>query len=92
MLHTGGNSGYQAANLAALLNGGARLILLGYDMMLGPNGERHHHPDHPGRNPDAKQLARWAGLFATIEGYDIVNCSRRSAIDCFPRADLEDVL
>ncbi|HCZ48509.1 MAG TPA: hypothetical protein DCZ11_05850, partial [Gammaproteobacteria bacterium] len=47
-IHQGGNSGYQALNLAVLL-GAERVILLGYDMHGG-----HWHGRHGGRlnNPE----------------------------------------
>ena len=43
-IHTGGNSGYQAINLAYLL-GAKEIILLGYDMKK-TNGLRHFHGQH----------------------------------------------
>src|SRR6056297_1835559 len=58
MLKTGGNSGYQAINLAVLL-GYRRLILLGYDMQL-TGGHTHWHGPHRGmNNPRADTLSRW---------------------------------
>lgn len=96
-LNTGGNSGYQAVNLAVLL-GAARIILLGYDMKPSATGALHCHPDHPDRNPHAAQLALWAGRFRSMlpdlgrMKVEVVNCSRETAIDCFPQAPLEAVL
>jgi len=101
-LATGGNSGYLANNLAVHLAGmvdhGGRIVLLGFDMQLGPAGERHFHGDHsPGlRNPDAQDLARWADCFGSLQdallarGIVAVNCSRVSALTCFPRVRIED--
>lgn len=94
-LCTGGNSGYQAVNLAFLL-GADPIYLLGYDMKIGPNGQKHWHPDHAGRNPGEVQLNTWAENFETmlpdLDGVSVVNCSRETAIECFPRARIEDVL
>jgi hypothetical protein len=97
-LATGGNSGHQALNLAVHL-GATRIALLGYDMRLGPNGETHHHPDHvaPSRNPPAVNLARWAKRFSTMVpalrelGVQVINATPGSAIECFPRARIEEI-
>jgi hypothetical protein len=87
-IHQGGNGGYQAINLAALL-GAARIILLGYDM----HGD-HWHGQHVGmNNPDAGNFKRWIAAFRTIESpVPIINCTPGSALDCFPTAQLEDTL
>ena len=97
LLHTGGNSGYQAVNLAVLL-GAKRILLLGYDMKHGPNGEKHWHEDHSANNPPPAQLADWVKIYATMlpdlekAGVVVVNCTPESALDCFPKAKLEEVL
>jgi hypothetical protein len=85
-------------NLAMLL-GAKRIVLLGYDMKAGARGKKHHHPDHAGRNPTgAAQFKGWVAAFATMApdlakaGVEILNCSRETALDMFPRAKLEDVL
>ena len=95
LIHQGGNSGYQALNLAVLL-GAARILLLGYDM----GGRGHWHGNHPPglRNPPESQLSEWAGQFhaaaADLDrlGIECINCSRETALTCFPRARIEDVL
>src|SRR5690606_20149057 len=58
-IHRGGNSGYQALNLAVLL-GCARVLLVGYDM----KGD-HWHPPHQDSNPDEGRFACWRQNFAT---------------------------
>lgn len=99
---TGRNSGYQAMNLAIQL-GAKRLVLIGYDMKLGPNGEEHwfgQHKDLEGRAvpTTAGCVSRWPANFATMVpqlealGVEVVNASPETAIDCFPRADLADCL
>ena len=98
-IHQGGNGGYQAINLAVHF-GVARIILLGYDMKNGPDGQRHHHPDHPKNmnNPNSGNYARWIEMYKTMEpdlnraGVEVINCSLDTALDCFPRARLEEVL
>ena len=92
VLHTGKNSGYSAINLAVHL-GASRILLLGYDMQRGPNGEEHCHADHPSRSTPRYEL--FQSFFPSLveplreAGVSIVNCSRRTAIECFPRMDLE---
>jgi len=100
-LRNGRNSGYQAVNLAVLL-GAARIILLGYDMGLAPDGRKHWHPLHPGHtvNPaeDTTRYAMFRQVFESIVaplealGVEVLNCSRHSALTCFPRPALEAVL
>lgn len=88
-IHQGGNSGYQALNLAVLL-GAERVILLGYDMHGG-----HWHGRHGGglNNPEPGNFARWIAAFRTVRApVPIINCTPGSALDAFPVANLEDVL
>lgn len=89
-LKTGHNSGYQAINLAVLL-GASRIILLGYDMQ----GDHcfGSHPSKAGPN-----LALFRLMFPELvkplkaAGVEIVNCTRKTALECFPRATLADTL
>lgn len=94
-LRTGKNSGYQAINLAVHF-GADRIVLLGYDMQPGPNGEEHHHPDHPNRSrsPYPSFRAQFPALVAPLQalGIEVVNCTRQTALTCFPQAALEAVL
>jgi hypothetical protein len=96
-LHIGGNSGYQAINLA-VLKGAARILLLGYDMKEGPNGEKHWHSDHVGMANGPGDFSGWLKHFRTLPpdlaraGCEVLNCTPDSALDCFPRARLEDVV
>lgn len=93
-LATGRNSGFQAMNLAALA-GAARILLLGYDMK-ARDKQLHWFGDHPvptaphtiaGFRDGFKALAK-----AMPAGLQIINCSRDTALKCFPRADLESAL
>jgi len=94
-VHSGGNSGYQAANLA-LHAGARRIILVGYDMRRGPGNLAHWHGDHPphmnNAPPDA--LARFAAAFDSVPetlpaGVEIINATPGSAVTAFPFASLE---
>lgn len=89
-LRAGRNSGYQAINLAVHL-GAKRIILLGYDMRGG-----HwfgSHPDGSGP-PFAICLQRFATIVGPLAeaGVQVINCSRRTALVCFPRVPLEEAL
>ena len=94
ILNAGGNSGYQAINLAYLL-GAARILLLGYDMQL-TDGKTHWFGDHP--NKTSPQFHVCLEAFPTLakalarEGVAVVNCTRRTALTAFPRQELEQAL
>lgn len=91
-LRTGSNSGYQAIGLAVHL-GAARILLLGYDMTGGAAHFFGKHPD--GSGPPFKLcLERFATLVAPLRerGIDIVNCTRTTALRCFPCQPLEQAL
>lgn len=96
-VHGGGNSGYQAINLAYLF-GSRDILLLGFDMGLGDNGEKHWHPDHPKGLVQAQPFKEWIHRFDKLaddlkaEGVRVTNCSRRTALTCFPRGDLIEEL
>lgn len=98
-INTGGNSGFQALNIA--INAGAsRVVLLGFDMQPGPNGEPHWHGSHEKglNNPGQVQFAHWRQAFNSAArqlrnmAVEVINCSRRTALEAFPRGRLEDVL
>jgi len=96
-IHLNGNSGMQAINLAFFF-GYRRIVLLGFDMGLGPNGERHHHPDHPKPMVQAQTFDEWlhkSTRFATDlanAGCEVLNATTTTALHCWPRVKLEDVL
>jgi len=94
-LRTGKNSGYQAINLAILL-GYKKLILLGYDMQ-HDNGKVHWFGDHPKplNNAPLKIFKAWMKFYDSMpvpEDIEIINCSRETALTCFPRMELKDAL
>lgn len=96
LAHWGSNSGYQAINLAYLL-GASRIILLGYDMQR-TGGQAHWFGEHPKGLHQGANYTAWAPLFHPLaadlkaEGVDVINCSRETALTCFARAALDDVL
>ena len=89
---TGGNSGYQAVNLAYLL-GAKRIGLIGFDMRGGEF--QHFHGDHGGglNNPTPSLFAEWIPRFNDLhrllaaEGVELINYSRESALTV-PRGEL----
>lgn len=91
----GGNSGYQALNLAVLL-GATRILLLGYDMGVNSKGKQHWHADHPNtmRSPYQTFLNNFPTIVAPLKtaGIEVVNCSRDTRLTCFPRTSIEDAL
>lgn len=93
-LRTGHNSGYQAINLAVHY-GATRIVLLGYDMQT-LNGRTHFFGDHPQRQDSPYEMFRRAFASAVDDlkalGVTVLNCSRTSALTCFPRVPLESVL
>ena len=94
-LCTGHNSGYQAVNLAFHL-GAKRIVLLGFDMWAGPDGRRNWF-DKPGLHVDSPYpifLHRFAQLVETSKkaGLQIVNASRFTVMESFPRVTLSEAL
>jgi len=95
----GGNSGFQAFNLAVQF-GARRILLLGFDM-----NEKHSELHWYGRNnapgqynPDAANFQRWRAAFTgaigelSRLGVEVVNCSPVSALACFPRMSVPEAL
>jgi hypothetical protein len=96
-IHFGANSAYQALNVAVLM-GVKRVLFLGLDMT--NSGGSHWHGDHPNglNNPSDHMTETWRRKFATTPpdlakaGVEVINCSRHTALECFPRRPLENVL
>lgn len=92
-----GNSGACAISLAVSA-GAQRVVLLGFDCTFGADGKRHWHGDHPGGLGNCLSIARWPLQFTRVKRQAdaarvaVINCSRRTALDMFPRLRLEDVL
>ena len=99
-LHFGGNSGYQAVNLAYLF-GATKIILLGFDMQR-TNGEVHYFGNHPyhkaKQGPRPEILHSWCKNFDKLAvdlnkmGVKVINATRQTALTCFPRANIEDIV
>ena len=96
-VNSGGNSGYQAVNLA--WHFGARsIILLGFDMHRNTSG--HWHGEHPRGmlSAPASHIAKWRHNFTALAAdlarsrCKVINATPGSALDCFPRKTLEEAL
>lgn len=87
----GQNSGYQAINLAYHF-GARRVFLLGYDM--GSSGNKHRwHKDHPSPCGNHGNHQQFIPMFDQMKPpIDVVNCSRETALTCFPRMPLEKAI
>jgi len=80
----------------AIREGARRVYLLGYDCKK-TGGKSHWHGAHSAPLKDEPNIATWDTLFvqvanaAKVAGVEIVNCSRATALKCFPRIQLESV-
>lgn len=97
LIHQNGSSGFQSINLAYLW-GYRRIILLGFDMALGPNGERHHHPDHPAPCVQNQTFSEWVHKSVKLArdlketGCEVLNATPGSAMKSFPLVDWQEIL
>jgi hypothetical protein len=97
-LGSGGNSGFQAVNLAVQF-GARRIMLVGFDMT--DRSGLHWYGRNRGQNrsnPTEDNFRRWRAAFhATApwfrdNGIEVVNASEHSAVTCFPRTTVEKAL
>src|SRR5690606_34562647 len=95
-VHTGGNSGFQAVNLAYHF-GAHQIVLLGFDMHRRDGG--HWHGEHEGMlSAPEKHIAVWIRKFEALAtdlsaaGVRVVNATDGSALECFPMAPLCEAL
>jgi hypothetical protein len=93
-LATGGNSGFQALNMA-VLDGAERVILLGYDYGHQPGMSKHWWDvDHP-RDSRYSNYAEWnrrLAAAAPLIPVPVLNATGNTAITCFPLVNLREVL
>lgn len=93
----GGNSGFQAVNLAVQF-GARRIVLVGFDLQ--PEEPTHWHGAHGGglANPQQEHLRQWAerldsqSTVLRAAGVDVLNGSPHSALTAYPKVDLREVL
>jgi hypothetical protein len=93
---SGGNSGFQAFNLAVQF-GAAKILLIGFDMKAEGNSPHWYgRNEWPGcANPDESNYARWRKAFdqsvaiTDALGIEVINGSEFSTIKAFPKAPIE---
>lgn len=97
ILGDGGNSGFQAINLAVQC-GATKLILVGFDMRLDLGVHWHGKHGRGLNNPTVKNLARWRGIIDGCAarlaelGVIVINASAVSALEAFPKMSLTEAL
>lgn len=95
LIATGGNSGFQAVNLA-VLQGAKRVILLGFDMGYDRRKQdKHWWEKQIDRKSRPSNYEMWIAHFnkaSKIIPVPVFNASRLSALECFPRVTVHDVL
>lgn len=88
------NSG-AGAIATAILGGAKRVILLGYDCQ-HTSGLTHWHGDHPKNLGNANRIAAWHEKFEQLRkdhlSVEILNASRETALECFPKKSLKECL
>lgn len=88
------NSGAGAINLAAHL-GAKNIVLLGYDCQ-HTGGKTHWHGNHPKGLGNAGKVNDWPAQFATLaiklSAVNIINCTRNTRLNCWPKKSLEETL
>ena len=95
-IHEGGNSGHQAIGLAALF-GARRIVLLGFDFQR-TNGKVHWHGDHPRGLGNGGTFSKWIAAMTPLArdlaraNIEVINCTRKTALKCFPQKPIENVL
>lgn len=86
------NSGASAISLAIAASA-RRVLLLGYDCQR-TGGRAHWHGDHEKMLSNCKSIAEWPRIFSSVAKFakskdvEIINCSRATALQCFPRGEL----
>lgn len=96
IIHFGSNGGYQLINLVYQF-GAKKIVLLGYDMQM-TGGKSHHHGDHPAQLNRSLPFNVWKTKFIQLaqdlknEGVEVINATRETALNCFPKVKLEDAL
>lgn len=97
-LGSGGNSGFQALNLAVQF-GARRILLIGFDMTDYYGVHWYGRAQGNGRsNPAEWNFRRWRAAFAvaatqlTQAGVEVLNASELTALTCFPKTTIEEAL
>lgn len=90
------NSGFHAVNLAVRY-GAKRIVLLGFDMK-AQKERTHFFGKHPAQLERPHPYKQWIKNFTALaadlsaRGIEVINCTPGSALKCFPKMELADVL
>lgn len=90
------NSGAATINIAVAA-GASKVVLLGFDCQK-TGGKTHHHGDHPSGLGNVASMKTWPKIFAAVakdaklRGCIVLNATRETALTCFDRGVLEDVI
>lgn len=94
----GGNTGGLALNLALAL-GALRVFLLGFDMKLSDKGSPNWHDHNLGQPTEASYVRFMFGYNRMVEdlpnvfpGREVINLGMDSALEVFPKANMDDYL
>lgn len=94
-LASGGNSGFQALNMA-VLDGADRVILLGYDYGYDPKKDNKHwwEETHPrtSRDSNYKEWNKRLNKASKFIPVPVINASRATAINCFKKMTIQEAL
>ena len=90
-VRTGGSDGYQAINFAFHF-GAKRIVLLGYDMKFGADGQAHWRLEE--RSTEKGFRPAFVGLATALRkaNVEVINATPGSGLDVFPAAALDTVL
>ena len=95
VIASGGNSGFQAVNMA-YLDGATKIILLGYDMGHKAGSKKHFFEDKDAKILRQSNYAQWIKRFAKaaefMDDLRVINCSRETNLECFERTTLQDII
>lgn len=97
VIHYGGNSGFQAINVALHKIGfRGKIALVGFDMRV-VGGKRHFFGDHPAPMKRSTDYSKWFGFFDRAaqllpNTVEVVNCTPGSELPSFPKARIRDVV
>ncbi len=95
-VHPGGNSGYQAVNLAWHL-GAKQIVLLGFDMHRRNGAHWHGEHVHMLSAPQA-HIQQWVKLFRPLakdlkeRGVSLINATPSSDLDCIDSLPLDQAI
>lgn len=98
LIGSGGNSGFQAVNLAVQF-GAKRILLVGFDMHDRSGVHWYGRAGGMGRNnPDENNFRRWRAAFAASVpdfealGIEVINTAPYSSLTCFKKQSIEATL